>query len=76
MHVDVCRSFISNMLNAAASSSNNGRPAIPERSAEDDYEDPPTPPRDEEGDEAPQIVVLKEGKHLSKEEVEQRRPSA
>ncbi len=41
------------------------RPAIPERPADD-------PGRGEEdvGDEAPQVVVLKEGKHLSAREVE------
>jgi hypothetical protein len=48
----------------------DGRPSIPRRPDGDSYEDPPTPERDEEGDEAPQVVVLKEGKHMSKAEVD------
>ena len=53
-----------------------GRPAIPRR-PKDDRPPIPTRPDDdpgstdeEAGDEAPQIVVLKEGKHLSEWEVE------
>lgn len=41
------------------------RPAIPERPEGD-----PGSGEEDDGDEAPQIVVLKEGKHLSEREVE------
>ncbi|KAH9966951.1 hypothetical protein BGW80DRAFT_1438330 [Lactifluus volemus] len=40
----------------------SGRPPIPRR--------PPIPEHEERDDEAPQVVVLKEGKHLSTREVE------
>ncbi|KAH8100783.1 hypothetical protein BXZ70DRAFT_1071446 [Cristinia sonorae] len=47
------------------------RPAIPERPAED-----PGSADEDDGDEAPQIVVLREGKHLSEREVENEKRKA
>ena len=47
--------------------SSNGRVPIPERPDDDTYRDPSS---DEEGDEAPAIVVLKEGKHMTAEDVQ------
>jgi hypothetical protein len=52
----------------------SGRPPIPKRPAipERPVDDPGSADEDDEG-EAPQIVVLKEGKHLSEREVENER---
>ncbi|KAI0059240.1 hypothetical protein BV25DRAFT_1918701 [Artomyces pyxidatus] len=47
------------------------RPAIPERPADD-----PGSADEEEGDELPQVVVLREGKHLSAREVENEKRKA
>jgi len=47
------------------------RPAIPERPSDD-----PGSAEEDEGDEAPQIVVLKEGKHLGRWEVENEKRKA
>ena len=44
------------------------RPAIPERPGDD-----PGSAEEDDGDEKPQIVVLREGKHLSEREVENER---
>lgn len=46
----------------------DSRPAIPERPADD-----PGSADEDDGDEAPQVVVLKEGKHLTEREAENER---
>lgn len=45
--------------------SSGGRPAIPRRPDESDGQANEKEDDDEEGDEAPTVVVLKEGKHLT-----------
>jgi len=48
----------------------DGRVPIPRRPKEPEAdEDEDAPERDEEGEEKPQIVVLREGKHLSEDQV-------
>lgn len=65
--------------NHYTSVADDGRPPIPERPLTDDRPPIPTRPEgdpgsageeDDEGEEGPQIVVLKQGRHLSAREVE------
>jgi hypothetical protein len=57
--------FLQRMIGQQQAEEQDDRPTIHSRYGEDDE-----PRSDEEGDEAPQVVVLNSNRHLSKEEAE------